>query len=64
MNDHKAKPAPTPWTYEEMTATIVIRAADGSTVCNLPKSVLLERRLANAKLICEAVNGSAKEEIK
>mgnify|MGYP003395410389 CR=1 FL=1 len=46
----------TPWKYRVMTKTIAIKAADGSTVCNLPIQKDRERRLANAKLICQSAN--------
>jgi hypothetical protein len=49
--------SPTPWTYEEMTTCIVIRAADGTTVCNLPKQADTLRRLSNAQAIIDGVNG-------
>lgn len=54
--------APTPWRLKEMTATIVIRSADGATVCNLPLQKDRERRMANAKMIVRAVNSLAAAE--
>ena len=48
--------APLPWRLKEMTTSIVIRSADGRTVCNLPLQADKKRRRANAELIVAAVN--------
>lgn len=47
---------PTPWQWQEMTATVVIRDARGHTVCNLPMQSDKRRRRANAELIVRSVN--------
>lgn len=52
---------PTPWRWQEMTVTIVIRDANGHTVCNLPIQSDREKRRANAELIVRTVNQQAKE---
>ena len=47
---------PTPWRWQEMTATIVVRDANGHTVCNLPLQGDKAKRRANAEIICRTVN--------
>ena len=54
--------APTPWRYRILSRTIAIKAADGRTVCSCPMQGDQGRRMANAKLICAAVNERMRRE--
>lgn len=54
--------SPTPWRWQEMTATIAIRDANGHTICNLPPQGDKAKRRANAEMIVRAVNSLAQAE--
>lgn len=45
-----------PWRWEEMYSCIVVRDADGRTVCNLPARTDRAQRKANAQFIVDSAN--------